>query len=228
MADDTMSAPIEGDTEREQTDSNPNVTTSDHKTTGKHRLTHIQSLLTPSFNAVPCSGRPISVRPPLITVPSESAAATHKKTEAEAEAEKPAASDKAPGVKADGDAAESAPADAEAAPAEANGTPASAKKSSKNRRTSSGATQKLNRKKSQSRITHLDAKPGQYYLARLRSYAPWPAIICDDEILPESLLVARPVTAMQKDGSYKGEYAEGGRRTHERTFPVMFFETNEL
>lgn len=74
----------------------------------------------------------------------------------------------------------------------------------------------------------MDAKPGQYYLARLRSFAPWPAVICDDEILPESLLEARPVTAMQKDGSYKGEYAEGGRRTHERTFPVLFFETNEL
>jgi hypothetical protein len=44
MADDTpVSAPIEGDTER-ATDSKPEtVTASDDKTTGKHRLTHIQS-----------------------------------------------------------------------------------------------------------------------------------------------------------------------------------------
>ncbi|KAJ5154049.1 uncharacterized protein N7500_009488 [Penicillium coprophilum] len=160
--------------------------------------------------------------------PVEPEAATDK-MDAEAEAEKPAPSDEAPEAKADGETAEAAPADAEAAaPAEANGTPASAKKSSKNRRTSTGATQKLNRKKSQSRITHLDAKPGQTYLARLRSYAPWPAIICDEDILPPSLLETRPVTAMQKDGSYKGDYGDGGRRAHERTFPVMFFETNEF
>ncbi|KAJ5816935.1 hypothetical protein N7447_009168 [Penicillium robsamsonii] len=161
--------------------------------------------------------------------PAEPEAATDKKTDAEAEADKPASSDEAPEAKAGGETAEAAPADAEAAaPAEANGTPASAKKSPKNRRTSTGATQKLSRKKSQSRITHLDAKPGQTYLARLRSYAPWPAIICDESILPPSLLETRPVTAMQKDGSYKGDYGDGGRRAHERTFPVMFFETNEF
>ncbi|CRL28862.1 PWWP [Penicillium camemberti] len=161
--------------------------------------------------------------------PTETEAATEKKADAEAEADKSTTADAVPEAKADGETAEAAPADAEAAaPAEANGTPASAKKSSKNRRTSTGATQKLSRKKSQSRITHLDAKPGQTYLARLRSYAPWPAIICDEGILPPSLLETRPVTAMQKDGSYKGEYGDDGRRAHERTFPVMFFDTNEF
>ncbi|KXG51356.1 uncharacterized protein PGRI_093680 [Penicillium griseofulvum] len=159
--------------------------------------------------------------------PAETEAVTDK-TGAQAEADKTASTDEAPEAKADGETAEAVPADAEAAPAEPNGTPASAKKSSKNRRTSTGATQKLSRKKSQSRITHLDAKPGQTYLARLRSYAPWPAIICDEDILPPSLLETRPVTAMQKDGSYKGEYGDDGRRAHERTFPVMFFETNEF
>lgn len=159
----------------------------------------------------------------------ETEATTEKNAGAEAEADKPTAADEVPEAKADGETAKAAPADAEAAaPAETNGTPASAKKSSKNRRTSTGATQKLSRKKSQSRITHLDAKPGQTYLARLRSYAPWPAIICDEGILPPSLLETRPVTAMQKDGSYKGEYGDDGRRAHERTFPVMFFDTNEL
>ncbi|EKV17499.1 PWWP [Penicillium digitatum] len=161
--------------------------------------------------------------------PADTEAATDKKTDAEAEADKPASSDEVSEAKVDGETAKDAPADAEAAaPAEANGTAASAKKSSKNRRTSTGATQKLSRKKSQSRITHLDAKPGQTYLARLRSYAPWPAIICDEGILPPSLLESRPVTAKQKDGSYKGEYGDDGRRAHERTFPVMFFETNEF
>lgn len=104
------------------------------------------------------------------------------------------------------------------------------KKSSKDRRRSSGVGEKskLSRKKSQIRTTHLHAKPGEYHLARLRSYAPWPAIICDEEILPNSLLENRPVTAMQADGKYRADYADDGKRAHERTFPVMFFETNEL
>lgn len=78
------------------------------------------------------------------------------------------------------------------------------------------------------RVTHLNAKPGDYYLARLRSYAPWPAIICDEEILPVSLIESRPVTAAQEDGSYRADYADDGKRAHERTYPVMFFGTNEL
>lgn len=77
-------------------------------------------------------------------------------------------------------------------------------------------------------MTQLHAKPGEYYLARLRSYPPWPSIICDEEILPQSLLDNRPVTAAQKDGSYRADYADDGKRAHERTFPVMFFDTNEL
>jgi hypothetical protein len=91
-----------------------------------------------------------------------------------------------------------------------------------------GGNSKLSRKKSQSKITNINAKPGEYYLARLRSYAPWPAIVCDEVMLPQSLLQTRPVTAMQPDGTYKGEFVDGGKRTHDRTFPVMFFETNEL
>ena len=77
-------------------------------------------------------------------------------------------------------------------------------------------------------MTNLNAKPGEYYLARLRSYPPWPSIICDEEILPQTLLGTRPVTAQRSDGSYREDYAEGGKRAHERTFPVMFLETNEL
>ncbi|KAJ5919041.1 hypothetical protein N7466_009984 [Penicillium verhagenii] len=158
------------------------------------------------------------------TKPSENANNTDEK-ETEGQTDKSDAVDDATKAQEE---AESASADAEAE-AQPNGTPASVKKSAKDRRRSSGVGEKkLNRKKSQTRITHLDAKPGQYYLARLRSYAPWPAVICDEEMLPQSLLDTRPVTAMQADGTYRADYAEEGRRAHERTFPVMFFETNEF
>ncbi|KAE8383040.1 hypothetical protein BDV26DRAFT_180109 [Aspergillus bertholletiae] len=142
--------------------------------------------------------------------------------------EKPSASESTEAQKPEETAAA-----AEAAPApEANGAPASAKKSGGTKRKSTGAVpehkSKLNRKKSQARITNLNAKPGEYYLARLRSYPPWPSIICDEEMLPKSLLGTRPVTAQRSDGTYREDYADGGKRAHERTFPVMFFETNEF
>ncbi|WEW58451.1 hypothetical protein PRK78_003919 [Emydomyces testavorans] len=112
----------------------------------------------------------------------------------------------------------------------ANGTPASAKKSSK--RKSSGVpehrSKKPNKKKSMVRMTHLDAQPGEYYFARLRSYPPWPSIICDEEMLPQSLLATRPVTTKQRDGTYNENFRDGGKRVHERTFPVMFLGTNEF
>ncbi|OAX80271.1 hypothetical protein ACJ72_05395 [Emergomyces africanus] len=114
----------------------------------------------------------------------------------------------------------------------ANGTPSASKKMSNGKRKSTGGAdskgRKLNRKKSAARITHLDAKPGEYYTARLKSYAPWPSIICDEEMLPPSLLSTRPVTTKQKDGTYKEAYSDGGKRVHERTFPIMFLYTNEF
>ncbi|KAB8237984.1 PWWP domain protein [Aspergillus alliaceus] len=158
---------------------------------------------------------------------SDAPVSEEKKESDEAPAEKPSASEST-------DAKEgAAPAESETAPApEANGTPASAKKSGGSKRKSTGAVpehkSKLNRKKSQARITNLNAKPGDYFLARLRSYPPWPSIICDEEMLPQTLLDSRPVTAQRADGTYREDYAEGGKRAHERTFPVMFFETNEF
>ncbi|KAE8419786.1 hypothetical protein BDV36DRAFT_127625 [Aspergillus pseudocaelatus] len=163
--------------------------------------------------------------------PSEDATATEEKKESdEKPTEKPSASESTDAKKPEESAA---PAESEAAPApEANGTPASAKKSGGSKRKSTGTVpehkSKLNRKKSQARITNLHAKPGEYYLARLRSYPPWPSIICDEEMLPKTLLDTRPVTAQRSDGTYREDYAEGGKRAHERTFPVMFFETNEF
>ena len=117
---------------------------------------------------------------------------------------------------------------------EPNGTPAEKKSSSSasKRKTTSGVPEhkgkKLNKKKSISKITHLDAKPGEYYFARLKSYPPWPSIICDEDMLPEILLNTRPITTKKADGTYNEAYADGGKKEADRTFPVMFLHTNEL
>lgn len=130
------------------------------------------------------------------------------------------------------DASAPVPASDDAVP-EANGTPAtSSKKRTNGMRKSGGVpehkSKKLNKKKSQQKLTQLDAQPGQYYFARLKSYPPWPSIICDEEMLPQTLLSTRPVTTKQADGTYREAYADGGKRAHERTFPIMFLQTNEL
>jgi hypothetical protein len=111
-----------------------------------------------------------------------------------------------------------------------NGAPASAKKGK--RKSNAGVPEhrakKLNRKKSQNLATHIDAEPGEYYFARLKGFPPWPAMICDEEMLPQVLLTSRPVTAKGPDGKYREDFADGGKRQNERTFPVMFMETYEL
>lgn len=86
---------------------------------------------------------------------------------------------------------------------------------------------KLNKKKSMPNL-QLDCKPGDYYWARLKGYPPWPAIVCDEEMLPESLLASRPVSTTRADGSLRDDFKEGGKNAKERTFPVMFLATNEL
>ncbi|KAJ5157596.1 uncharacterized protein N7482_008696 [Penicillium canariense] len=181
---------------------------------------------------VPAGDKPADQASENVTIsgdkPNDTTSANDEKKEAETGTEQAADSGDATEAKGEDDAA--APADAETAAAEANGSPAPSKKSSKDRRRSSGVADKskLNRKKSMTRIPQLNVKPGEYYLARLRSYAPWPSIICDEEMLPQSLLDSRPVTAAQSDGTYRADYADDGKRAHERTFPVMFFYTNEF
>lgn len=157
----------------------------------------------------------------------EPTSANDEKKEAEAGSDQAADSGNATEAK---DEPTAAGEDAETAAPEANGTPASSKKSSKDRRRSTGTAEKskLNKRKSMTKITHLNVQPGEYYLARLRSYAPWPSIICDEEMLPQSLLDTRPVTAAQPDGTYRADYADEGKRAHERTFPIMFLQSNEL
>lgn len=170
---------------------------------------------------------------PCRAAPSAGASAPEpekKDDQAETKPEEPGESADA---KEEGDKEEET-AEAGAPAPETNGTPASAKKAANGKRKSTGGVaehktpRKLGRKKSQARITHLDAKPGEYYLARLKSYPPWPSIICDEEMLPQTLLNTRPVTTKQADGTYREPYADGGKRVHERTFPIMFLETNEL
>lgn len=113
------------------------------------------------------------------------------------------------------------------------GTPASAAKTKGgNRRKSTGVPEhkgkKLNKKASMAKMTHTDAKPGDYFYVRLKGYPLWPGIVCDDSMLPNTLLKNRPVTAAKADGSYREDYAEGGAKVNDRTFPVMYLHTNEL
>lgn len=78
------------------------------------------------------------------------------------------------------------------------------------------------------RITHLDCKPGDYYFVKAKGYTKWPGVICDEEMLPHALLKSRPVTAMRPDGTYREDVADGGKRVVDRTYPVMYLQTNEL
>lgn len=116
-----------------------------------------------------------------------------------------------------------APADGAAA-----ATPASTKKGGKK---AGGVpehkSKKLQKKKSMPTL-NLDAKPGDYYWARMKGHAPWPAIICDESMLPSQLLGSRPVSTARPDGSIRDDYAPGGKNAKDRTFAVMFLGTNEL
>lgn len=87
---------------------------------------------------------------------------------------------------------------------------------------------KLNKKVSKPNLLHLNAQPGDHFFVKLKGHPKWPVIICDDDMLPRSLLGTRPVTAKRADGTYRDDFADGGKRAHQRTFPVMYLYTNEL
>jgi hypothetical protein len=110
-------------------------------------------------------------------------------------------------------------------------TPASVGKS-KARRKSGGIPEhkgkKLNKKASKAKMTHSDAKPGDYFYVRLKGYPLWPAIVCDESMLPNTLIKSRPVTAARPDGSYRADFEDGGPKVKDRSFPVMYLHTNEL
>ncbi|KAK4128400.1 hypothetical protein N657DRAFT_564217 [Parathielavia appendiculata] len=124
--------------------------------------------------------------------------------------------------------------DAEAERAEQAEQPAAgadADKSKEKRKSIGAATpkgKKLNKKASKPRMLHLDAKPGDHYFVKLKGHPQWPVIICDEDMLPASLLKSRPVTAKRADGTYREDYADGGKNVADRTFPVMYLHTNEF
>lgn len=139
------------------------------------------------------------------------------KSDAQTEADKPAADDKT----AEMDQSEGA------APAADAVTPAN---KDKGRRKSGAAStsKKLNKKQSKAKIQHLDAKPGDHFFARLKGFPPWPVIVCDETMLPPNMMSSRPVTAARPDGTYREEFADGGKKAGDRTYPVMYLQTNEL
>ena len=46
--------------------------------------------------------------------------------------------------------------------------------------------------------------------------------------LPHARIKTRPVSAARSDGSYREDFADGGKRAADRTFPIMYLATNEL
>lgn len=111
-----------------------------------------------------------------------------------------------------------------------NGTPASDKKG---RRKSTGVPEHKNKKtlskKKSMKELHTNAKPGELFLVRMKGHPSWPSIIASDDILPEVIDAKRPVTAPNKDGTWRREeYAPEGKRHNDRTFPIMFLGTNEF
>ncbi|QUC18204.1 uncharacterized protein UV8b_02445 [Ustilaginoidea virens] len=103
-------------------------------------------------------------------------------------------------------------------------TPTAKNKSSRRRSVGGG----LSRKGSKARLTHTDAKPGDHFLVKLKGFPAWPAIICDEDMLPHALVTSRPVSAARPDGTYSEPFADGGKRVNDRTFPVMYLHTNEF
>ncbi|KAL1898072.1 hypothetical protein Cpir12675_002091 [Ceratocystis pirilliformis] len=93
---------------------------------------------------------------------------------------------------------------------------------------SGGGSSGGKKKKATRTSQYLDAQPGDQFLVKLKGFPAWPAIIADEDMLPTQLLSTRPVTARRADGTYRDDYADGGKRMNDRTFPVMYLYTNEF
>lgn len=110
--------------------------------------------------------------------------------------------------------------------------PSSAKKSNGKRRSSTGVAEhkskKIGKKSKPAPVLQLNVKPGEFYWARLKGHPPWPAVICDEDMLPEKIAASRPVTAQRPDGSYREDYMPGGKNVRDRTYAVMYLGTYEL
>ncbi|PHH89035.1 hypothetical protein CDD83_6732 [Cordyceps sp. RAO-2017] len=128
------------------------------------------------------------------------------------------------------DAAEDAAPEPESAPAPPPAEVPATKARGGRRKSAAGEAKgkALNKKGSKARLTHIGAKPGDHFLVKLKGFPAWPAIICDETMLPAALISSRPVSAARPDGSYSEAYADGGKRVHDRSFPVMYLYTNEF
>ncbi|KAI0383852.1 hypothetical protein F5Y04DRAFT_22615 [Hypomontagnella monticulosa] len=169
-------------------------------------------------------------------VDSASAPADDKPTETDVETtDKPADEADADAKVEQEEAADTSNIEHNTAAGTAEGTSAEAESAaqgdkSKGRRKSAGSAmaKKLNKKASKAKILHVDAKPGEHYFAKLKGFPPWPVIIAEEDMLPQSMLSSRPVTAARPDGTYREDFADGGKRVADRTFPVMYLHTNEF
>jgi hypothetical protein len=128
------------------------------------------------------------------------------------------------------DAPEADAAEDESAAADTSVVETPASKNKARRKSSAGETKAktLSKKGSKARLTHIDAQPGDHFLVKLKGHPAWPAIVCDESMLPQALISTRPVTAAKPDGTYQEAYADGGKRVNDRTFPVMYLHTNEF
>ncbi|KAM5384019.1 hypothetical protein ACJA88_003174 [Fusarium oxysporum] len=103
--------------------------------------------------------------------PTEEGADTEMKDATEAPAGQTKAENSAPS------------ADGETATENAATESALAKAKNNRRKSTGGASRKsLSKKASKARLTHLDAKPGDHFLVKLKGFPAWPAIICDESI----------------------------------------------
>lgn len=111
------------------------------------------------------------------------------------------------------------------------GTPASASKPQA-RRKSGGVPEhkgrKLNKKASKPKMLHTDAKSGDYFYVRIKGYPLWPGIVCAEDMLPPTLLKNRPAGAAMADGTYRPGYEDGGPKVKDRSFPVMYLQSNDF
>ncbi|EXV00666.1 PWWP domain protein [Metarhizium robertsii] len=150
--------------------------------------------------------------------PAEATDMTTEKTEPEKDT---AAADADVEMK---DAADTTAVDADTTTVTIAETPTAKAKGGRRKSTGGG----LSRKGSKARLTHTDAKPGDHFLVKLKGFPAWPAIICDEDMLPHALVTSRPVSAARPDGTYAEAFADGGKRINDRTFPVMYLHTNEF
>ncbi|KAI0889988.1 uncharacterized protein GGS22DRAFT_6907 [Annulohypoxylon maeteangense] len=142
------------------------------------------------------------------------------------EADHPTADDKVDSEKA-AEEPEAATGTADGTAAEVEST-TQEKSKSRRKSTADSKSKKLNKKASKAKILHVDAQPGEHYFAKLKGFPPWPVIIAEEGMLPGTMLSSRPVTAARPDGTYREDFADGGKRIADRTFPVMYLHTNEF